>query len=146
VFLPLTTTPPARVQDEQAPASEGTETVLLVEDEPGVLTLMGAALERKGYRALKASTAAEALALWQTQPSIRLLVTDLVLPGGMGGRDLSAALCAEQPDLKVLLITGYSADLSGAEIRQEPGRHFLQKPFTPALFVDRVRACLDSDH
>jgi PAS domain S-box-containing protein len=145
VFLPLSTTPPAaRAQDEPAPAAEGTETVLLVEDEPAVLTLMGTALERKGYRTLKASTAAQALHLCQSHPNIRLLVTDLVLPGGMGGRDLSAAMCAERPELKVLLVTGYSADLSGMEIRQEPGRHFLQKPFTPALFVDRVRACLDS--
>ena len=145
VFLPLSASPSVvRVSDEREPAAGGTETVLLVEDEPAVLTLMGTALERKGYRILKAATAVEAIDLWRSHQDVRLLVTDLVLPGGVGGRDLAAALCAERPDLKVLLVSGYSADLSGTEIRQEPGRHFLQKPFTPDLFVDRVRACLDS--
>jgi DNA-binding NtrC family response regulator len=134
-----------RVPDEEARSTEGTETVLLVEDEPAVLALMGTALERKGYRVVKASTALDAIALWRAHQDVRLLVTDLVLPGGMGGRDLAAALCEERPDLKVLLISGYSADLSGMEIRQQPGRHFLQKPFTPARFVDEVRACLDNE-
>lgn len=145
VFLPSSASPSvARAADERMPSPGGTETILLVEDEPAVLTLMGTALERKGYRILKAATALEATTLWRAHPGIRLLVTDLVLPGGVGGGDLAATLCAERPDLKVLLVSGYSSDLSGTEIRQEPGRHFLQKPFTPDLFVDRVRACLDS--
>jgi PAS domain S-box-containing protein len=145
VFLPLSASPSVmRVPDERTSSIGGTETVLLVEDEPAVLALMGTALERKGYRILKAATALEATTLWRAHPDVRLLVTDLVLPGGVGGRELAATLCAERPDLKVLLVSGYSADLSGTEIRQEPGRHFLQKPFTPDLFVDRVRACLDS--
>jgi CheY-like chemotaxis protein len=145
VFIPLSTGPPTkRVPDGQTPSAEGTETVLLVEDEPAVLNLMGTALERRGYRTLKASTALEAIDVCRSRQDVRLLVTDLVLPGGIGGRDLAATLCEERPDLKVLLISGYSAEFSGMEIRQQPGRHFLQKPFTPALFVDRVRACLDS--
>ena len=130
--------------DVERPAG-GSETVLLVEDEPAVLALMGTALERRGYRILKASTALEALEICQSHHDVRLLVTDLVLPGGISGRELAANLCDEWPDLKVLLVSGYSADLSGMEIRQQPGRHFLQKPFTPDRFVESVRACLDSD-
>lgn len=146
VFLPLSTPPAAMpVSGESTPSAEGTETILLVEDEPAVLSLMGTALERRGYRILKAATAVEAIDVYRSHQDIRLLVTDLVLPGGVGGRDLAATLCEERPDLKVLLISGYNAEFSGMEIRPQPGRHFLQKPFTPALFVDRVRACLDSD-
>jgi len=146
VFLPLSMPPSAMpAADEPTPSAEGTETILLVEDEPAVLSLMGTALERRGYRILKASAAGEAIDVYRSHQDIRLLVTDVVLPGGVGGRDLAATLCEERPDLKVLLISGYSAEFSGRESRHQPGEHFLQKPFTPALFVDRVRACLDSD-
>lgn len=145
VWLPSSSPSVAAPQPDDVSASvEGAETVLLVEDEIAVLKFMRVALERKGYRIVVASTAREALDAWRSNLDIRLLVTDLVLPGGMGGRELASTLTEERPALRVLLVSGYSADLSGAEIRQRPGRYFLQKPFSSARFVEAVRACLDS--
>jgi two-component system cell cycle sensor histidine kinase/response regulator CckA len=66
------------------------------------------------------------------------------LPLGTSGRDLATQLRAQRPGLKVLLVSGYSADFAGKEIKLEAGEHFLQKPFTPARLVESVRVCLDS--
>ena len=145
VWLPSSAAPAAARQQEEVSASvKGAETVLLVEDETAVLKFMRVALERNGYRIVAASTAREALDAWRSNLDIRLLVTDLVLPGGIGGRQLASTLTGERPDLRVLLVSGYSADWSGAEVRQQPGRYFLQKPFSSTRFVETVRACLDS--
>jgi PAS domain S-box-containing protein len=145
VWLPLSETQ-AAVSPAAAVvgAGSGSETVLLVEDEAPVLALMSTALERKGYRVLPASKAADALQLWQSQmDAIRVLVTDMVLPLGISGRDLVAQLRVQRPDLKVLFVSGYSADFAGREITLEAGEHFLQKPFTPARLVESLRTCID---
>jgi two-component system cell cycle sensor histidine kinase/response regulator CckA len=124
-------------------AAGGGETVLLVEDETAVLMLMRRALERQGYRVLQASTPSEALDLWRSnRESIAILVTDMVLPLGTSGRQLAAQLRADRPDLKVLMVSGYSADFSGRDITQQADQYFLQKPFTPMRFIEIVRACL----
>jgi len=146
VWLPLSAPPDVSPQPDHVTVStEGAETVLVVEDEVPVQKFMRVALERKGYRIVSASTAREALGVWRSNDDVRLLITDLVLPGGMGGRELASRLTRERPGLKVLLVSGYSADFSGADIRQQPGRYFLQKPFSAERFADTVRACLDSN-
>ena len=145
VWLPLSQSQiPAPAREEVAGAAKGDETVLLVEDEHSVLLLMRVALEQKGYRILQASSAAEALDVWRANGNdIRLLVTDMVLPSGIGGGELAARLRHARPALKVLFVSGYNEDFSGKEIKEEPGQNFLQKPFSPATFASRVRACLD---
>jgi len=145
VWLPLSDSQvPAPGREEVAGVSKGNETVLLVEDEHSVLLLMRVALEQKGYRILQASSAAEALDVWRANGNdIRLLVTDMVLPSGIGGGELAARLRHARPALKVLFVSGYNEDFSGKEIKEEPGQNFLQKPFSPATFASRVRACLD---
>lgn len=145
VWLPLSAPPADAPRRDDATASvEGAEKILLVEDEPAVLKFMRVALERKGYRIVQASTGREALDAWQSHRDVRLLVTDLVLPGGMGGRELASTLTRERPEVKVLLVSGYSAEFSGVDVTQQPGRYFLQKPFSAVRFVEIVRACLDS--
>jgi PAS domain S-box-containing protein len=146
VWLPLSESQePPPVIEKAITAAHGGETVLLVEDETSVLMLMRRTLERQGYRVLPASAASEAFDVWRSnRESVHLLVTDMVLPLGVSGRELAAQLRADRPSLRVLIVSGYSADFSGKEFKHQAGQYFLQKPFTPTRFVETVRACLDS--
>ncbi len=121
-------------------APRGSETVLVVEDDPQVRSVTVRALEGAGYRVLVAGHAAEALALARTARSkLDLLVTDVVMPGP-SGTVLAAELRRARPGLRVLLVSGYARDGLGAGA---DGAHFLQKPFTPAVLQARVREILD---
>jgi PAS domain S-box-containing protein len=123
----------------------GVETILLVEDETVVRLVSRAVLERVGYRVLEAPDGVEALKIWeQNQDSIRLLLTDMVMPGGVSGRELAARLQARNPRLQVIFISGYSADVAGREFPMEDGQNFIQKPFPPHRLLETVRRCLDS--
>ncbi len=125
-------------------ARGGTETILLVEDEPGLLTLTSKILERHGYRVLAAANGPAALDLWQEQrANVALLLTDLVMPGGLSGRELARRLQAEQPQLKVVYTSGYSADIAGREFQLCPGESFIQKPVAIKELIKLVRECLD---
>jgi two-component system, cell cycle sensor histidine kinase and response regulator CckA len=126
------------------PPRTGSESVLVVEDEADVRALMAKGLERHGYRVQAVSNGPEALAAWrQSRAAFDLLVTDLVMPGGMNGRDLAADLLREKPGLRVIYCTGYTEDVPGAggEIRRTD--NFLEKPFDVPVFLERVRAELD---
>jgi DNA-binding NarL/FixJ family response regulator len=121
----------------------GTETVLVVEDEPSVRTLASIALRALGYTVLEATQGTEALDVQlQHERPIDLLVADMVMPG-MGGREVAQRLGARQPGLKVLFMSGFP---TAAAIRQrtlESGTAFLQKPFTPLALARKVRETLD---
>ncbi|HWN95835.1 MAG TPA: ATP-binding protein [Methylomirabilota bacterium] len=118
------------------------ETILLVEDEPLLRELAHAVLTDAGYKVIDAEQSAEAFVLWQVhQHEIDLLLTDMVLPGGMTGRELAAQLQQRKPGLKVIYTTGYSADL--LESKGEP-MNFLQKPYPPETLMQTVRTCLDA--
>ncbi|MGA4578145.1 PAS domain S-box protein [Limisphaera sp. VF-2] len=122
----------------------GSETILLVEDDERLRQIARAALERHGYRVWEAGDAAEALRLWtQRGSSVQLLLTDLVMPGSMNGRELARQLQQERPDLKVILVSGYSQDLAGRVLELEPGQAFLSKPFAPDELLHLVRRVLD---
>ncbi|MFO0589518.1 MAG: ATP-binding protein [Polyangiaceae bacterium] len=121
------------------------ETILLAEDEPAVRALTRAALERHGYRVMEAGTGADALLLWRdARDVIALLVTDLVMPGGVNGQELARAVRAERPSIPIVFISGYSLDVAGKELRLDPGTSFLQKPFGPAVLLDAVSRALDA--
>jgi CheY-like chemotaxis protein len=123
----------------------GVETILLAEDEAEVRVLMSKLLERHGYRVLTASNGVEAIALWQEyKGTFDLLVTDMVMPGGISGRELGDRLLAEKPTLKVLYCSGYSDEMLGADWSLRIQANFLEKPFDVHEFLDRVRACLDT--
>jgi len=131
-------------QPDRAVERRGSETILVVEDEAAVRHLTRRTLERAGYRVLEAADAVEALRMWeQHQGAIDLLMTDIVMPEGINGRELAERLHARKPALKVILTSGYSADIAGQELSLRAGHAFLQKPATPGLLLESVRRCLD---
>ncbi len=133
--------------DTFSPASPGTvargsETVLVAEDEPGVLTVVQRVLEELGYTVLVAGAPAEAEELMVRHAGqVDLLLTDVVMPGG-SGPELYARLSAQYPALKVLYMSGY-ADRGAQRHRLiEAGSPYLQKPFTPPTLGQKVREVL----
>jgi CheY-like chemotaxis protein len=122
----------------------GTETILLVEDEPMVLGLSKALLERLGYAVLPASLPSEAIRLVEEHTGkIDLLVTDVVMPE-MNGRDLAARLLALSPQTKCLFFSGYTDSAVSADGVLGEGVFFLQKPFSLKDLASKVRDALES--
>jgi two-component system cell cycle sensor histidine kinase/response regulator CckA len=124
---------------------QGVATVLLVEDEKEVRGLAHLALETAGYRVLEAENGEEALRVAsQSAAPFHLLVTDVIMPR-MNGKQLAERLAARQPDLRVLFLSGYSADVLNQKSLLGEGAAFLQKPYTPTTLVQKVHALLDSN-
>ena len=125
-----------------APRGGAGEIILLVEDEPILRELAHAILADAGYRVLEAESIEAAFRVWEEHAhEIDLLLTDMVLPGGLTGRELARQLQERKPGLKVIYSTGYSQDL--LDSGDEP-IHFLQKPYPPDTLVRAVRTCLDA--
>jgi len=125
------------------PASHGFETILLVEDEENVRTLVAGILESRGYAVLKAQNGAEALRIFREQgDAIQLMITDVVMPQ-MGGAELAGHLATLRPQLKLLYMSGYTDDAIVHHGVLEAGKAFLQKPFTPEALARKVREVLD---
>jgi PAS domain S-box-containing protein len=131
-----------RLLDDAQPAASGSETVLVVDDEPAVRALVCEVLAELGYQILEAEVGSAALNILQSRQVIDLLITDVGLPGGMNGRQLADAARSLRPDLKVLFVTGYAENAALRQGTLEPGMHVLTKPFSiPALSV-RVKELL----
>jgi two-component system cell cycle sensor histidine kinase/response regulator CckA len=136
----LTTAPTQPLGQPQ----RGTETILLVEDEPSVRTLVRDELRKLGYRVVEAKNGVEACLLaTQQAASLQLLLTDVVMPG-MGGRELAQHLSVIRPDLRTLFISGYMDDVGIMAGQEEGTSSFLQKPFTPEVLGRAVRNLLDA--
>lgn len=134
-------TAPAR---DQGRPSRGTETILVVEDEPTVRTLVRDELRKLGYRVVEAKNGVEACLLaTQQSSSLDLLLTDVVMPG-MGGRELAQHLSVIRPDLRVLFTSGYMDDVGLTGGHDENLIAFLPKPFTPEVLARAVRDLLDT--
>ena len=146
IYLPAARDVTAK-QKTTAVAAElprGDEVILIVEDEQAVRLLVGNLLQRCGYTALLAVSGIEALNLWeQHKDEIQLLLTDMVLPDGMMGRELAEKLKGEKPKLKVVYTSGYSASVVGKGPSLVEGVNFLQKPYHPQKLAQTVRDCLD---
>jgi signal transduction histidine kinase/ActR/RegA family two-component response regulator len=142
-----------RVADVEAGAGEASaavdpgqarETILIAEDEEGIRTLMRKVLAREGYRVIEAGGGEQALELARTHGGlIPLLISDVVMPG-MGGVELASALAPVRPEMRVLFISGYTGQASLASAQLPQGYAFLQKPFTLAAFLKKVREVLDA--
>lgn len=128
----------------QAQPRQGSETILLVEDDNGVRDLVRRELLKTGYQVIEAKNGVEAcLTATQQNYHVDLLLTDVVMPG-MNGRELAEHLAVIKPNLRVLFMSGYLDDIS-VNSGMDPHRTtFLQKPFTPDLLLRTVRALLDS--
>jgi len=146
IYLPrivgvLDTAHPAGIQPT---VRAGTETILLVEDEPGVRQLVREMLHRLGYTILEAGGGAEALRIFdQHRGVIDLLLTDVIMPH-MSGRDLAARLRIVQPTLKVLYMSGYTDDMLAHHGVLEPNVYLLPKPFAPDELGAKLREVLDT--
>jgi CheY-like chemotaxis protein len=117
----------------------------LVEDEQAVRMTTQRVLDSKGYTILEAASAKEALKLWQShEKEIALVLTDIIMPGEMTGRDLAERLWGQRPGLKVVFMSGYSADVlgKGTEFFRQTRSYFLQKPSMSRAILERVRQCL----
>jgi CheY-like chemotaxis protein len=146
-YLPVTTVRPSEehLRDgEDADLPHGSETLLVVEDEDALRQLVVGLLEKCGYTVYAARSGADALALWPTlDRRVDLLLTDLVMPGGINGRELADRLRASAPALRVVYTSGYIAlPANGGEPLVE-GTNFLQKPYQPDTLAEIVRSMLD---
>jgi two-component system cell cycle sensor histidine kinase/response regulator CckA len=124
----------------QLPA--GAQTVLVVEDEDALRALAKRLLERQGYTVLVASNADEALELFEGNPSIDVLLTDVVMPG-TSGAELTRQLMERRPALKVLYMSGYTEDAISQHGVLKPGIALLHKPFTSDTLGRKIREVLD---
>src|ERR1700691_4350284 len=131
VYFPATDDDPAAPQPGVADAASRAtgETVLLVEDEEAVRNACRRILSRAGFQVVEARAGSEALAEFADTP-IDLLLTDVIMPGGLSGRDLAELLQSSRPGLPVLFMSGYTADVIATRGILEPGICVLEKPFS----------------
>ena len=147
IYLPASSAPAEQKSgQENAPGSiSGHETILVVEDEPAVRGIVQVILEDYGYRVLEAEHATAALAVWaQHRGTVQLLLTDVVMPGGITGCELAARLRADDPALKVVMTSGYSRDIVTHDLFDAQGIHYVSKPYRAHEIVRAVRECLDA--
>ncbi|MFN8456281.1 MAG: PAS domain S-box protein [Anaerolineae bacterium] len=131
---------------EGLPAEDtrGSETILIVEDEEAVRSLSKLILQEQGYQILEARHGHEAIKVCQqTKRPINLLITDIVMPGGMSGQELAEHLKPLLPDAKVLYMSGYTSEVITHYGVVETSTNFLQKPFSPKALIHKVRQLLD---
>jgi CheY-like chemotaxis protein len=120
------------------------QSVLVVDDDRGVLRLTARMLRQEGYTVLEAGSGAEALHLLDTEPDIRLVLTDVVMPG-MHGLDLAARIRERERRPQVVLMTGHAAELSGQLEQRDPSMPLLLKPFTSQQLIKTVRKALGEE-
>jgi two-component system cell cycle sensor histidine kinase/response regulator CckA len=146
VYLPRDVTEdavPANLVPVQK-AAGGSETILLVEDNPSVRFLTRRILETAGYNVLECANPEESLEMLEKDSGlVSILVTDVIMPG-LSGPKLFATLATSRPSLRVLYVSGYTGDTIVQQGELEPGFSFLQKPFTADALTRRVRALLDN--
>jgi signal transduction histidine kinase/CheY-like chemotaxis protein len=145
VFLPATT---GKVADANVPAQEetagGGEKILVTEDDAALRGVVAEILQKRGYAVFEAESGVEAQQRWLGRSGeIDLLVADMITTGGVTGMELAEKLRLENPGLKVILISGYSAELPSSDVAMKKNMIVLKKPFAPQELADTVRRCLD---
>lgn len=118
------------------------QTILLVEDEAPLRTVVTRILTQYGYHVLEAASGTAALRVWDEHwEQIELLFTDMILPDGLSGQELAERLKAKKPGLKVIFTTGYSPEVVAPNFPLREGANFLLKPYRPADLVRLVKSC-----
>jgi two-component system, cell cycle sensor histidine kinase and response regulator CckA len=146
IYLPQTDKPAITQRPDVSTAKlqQGSETVLLVEDEDEVRAAVCESLQMRGYVVLKARHGKEAVMICRRHEGpIHLLLTDVIMPQ-MTGPELVQRVSPLRPEMKVLYVSGYTSDALHQRNLMEPGTAFLQKPFTPDALARQVRAVLDT--
>jgi PAS domain S-box-containing protein len=146
VFLPALRSNAALTIASNSPPTirGGSESILLVEDENPVRALAAAALRKRGYQVIEAGSATEALKRWEElKGNVDLLFTDIIMPGGVSGKELAEQLLQRRPTLRVIYTTGYSTDLIGQQLKLESGKNYLEKPYSIVDLAAVVRRRLD---
>jgi len=146
IYFPRVEPPPESKTHiiKAGPVPRGTETLLVVEDEPAVRHLAAGVLEAQGYTVLRAANGQDALHVVREHQGspIRLVVTDIVMPL-MGGKVMAEWLKTTYPDLKILFTSGYTDEVITQAGTQDASMQFLAKPYTPATLGRKVREMLD---
>lgn len=149
VYLPAREEKAERIRQDTDPTAfirGGSESVLIVEDEPLLREMAKSILTEGGYRISEAENGRQALEMWdQFEGSIDLLLTDMVMPEGISGVDLAETLLAKQPDLKVVFTSGYTVDEVSEVFLAKNNAKFLQKPYTRVTLSRVVRQALDRE-
>ncbi|MCE9582821.1 MAG: response regulator [Planctomycetes bacterium] len=144
ILLPMTAAPVAAVAEKRVPLTGGTETVLLLEDDDGIRTMVLRVLRQAGYTVLEGRNGEEALGVARAHPGdLHLLLSDVVVPG-MGGRVVAEKLREFRPGARVLFMSGYTEDTVTLKGIAHDKVNFLQKPFAPNTLAARVREVLDT--
>ena len=147
VFMPALSSRQPRLAPKEPPPSAtkaGRETILVVEDEPDLRDLVAQVLESRDYRVITAASGMKALETWaQRIGKIDLLLTDMVMPDGLTGRKLAERLRGDDPRLRVIFTSGYTAGMPGSDLDNVEQSNFLAKPYRPATLLQVVRDCLD---
>ena len=146
IFLPVEHERTTSEEEEElwTSVSGGDETILVVEDEAALRELARRILENYGYDVLEAANGVEALKVWQDRAGkIDLLLTDMMMPGGISGRELAERLHTQSPQMKVIYTTGYSVEVLENDFAVREGADFLQKPYHPAALARLIRTRLD---
>ena len=133
----------SEVPTSSEPVRGGRETILVVEDEPVLRELIREVLQQYQYQVIEARSGIEALRVWdEFDGRVDLLLTDMVMPEGMNGRELAAQLKKRKPELKVIYSSGYSPESTGKDFSSND-TVFLSKPYLPPQLARTVRQCLD---
>jgi two-component system cell cycle sensor histidine kinase/response regulator CckA len=145
VMLPADPAPRTEADAAHAVVAQGGhEVILLVEDEPSVRNIIAIVLKRHGYRVLLASDGREAQQVWEKSGwGVDVLYTDMIMPGGITGLELALLLKAKQPDLKVVISSGYADELAGPAASEYPEFLYLPKPVQTGDLLAAIRASLD---
>lgn len=144
IGLPLAAQPESqpRCAKPQPGRMQGSETVLVVEDQDDVRRLALSVLKKFGYQTLEARSGDDALLIAENHDGpIHLMLTDMVMPG-MTGKRLAERLRPGRPEMKVVYMSGYTADVITRHGILEPGIEFIEKPFSPAALAQKVRMVL----
>jgi two-component system cell cycle sensor histidine kinase/response regulator CckA len=143
VYLPRTMQTPAAETAVEIPSSSraGSETILIVEDEPSLRALLAEYVRESGYHVLEAASVQDAIATARDQ-KLDLLITDIVMPGG-SGQTLASALSASHPGLGIIFMSGYTDYASLQKATSQPGVTFVPKPFTLKHMLDKIQGALD---
>jgi two-component system cell cycle sensor histidine kinase/response regulator CckA len=145
IYFPASRQPAEQIEPaNDAAVRGGRETILVAEDEEALRQMVVHVLKLQGYAVLEAASGREALDVWERAGRpVDLLLTDMVMPGGIMGRELAERLIQKSPQLKVIYTSGYSPGMAGKDASLLAERNFLPKPYSIGKLAQFVRECLD---